>query len=176
MRVVDSAIVVVNASAGVEVQTRKVWDFSEEFGVATIFYISRMDKEHADFSSAVSDLQANLTNKALPLYLPIGQEASFKGVVDVLTGKSYTYKGDGSKDFVEGDVPAEMADALSAARDELVERIVEADDEIMTRYLDGEELSPEEIRATLRKAVLPCQWTRALRGSGASRPRHACPG
>lgn len=154
MRVVDSAIVVVNASAGVEVQTRKVWDFSEEFGVATIFYISRMDKEHADFSSAVSDLQANLTNKALPLYLPIGQEASFKGVVDVLTGKSYTYKGDGSKDFVEGDVPAEMADALSAARDELVERIVEADDEIMTRYLDGEELSPEEIRATLRKAVI----------------------
>ncbi|MDR3355380.1 MAG: elongation factor G [Synergistaceae bacterium] len=154
MRVVDAAIVAVNASSGVEVQTRKVWEFSEEFKVATMFYISRMDKEHANFENAVSDIQGGLTNKALPLYLPIGGEASFKGLVNVLTGRSYTYKGDGTKDFAEGDVPAEMADAVSAARDELIERIVEADDDLMMRYLDGETLSEEELETALRKAVI----------------------
>ena len=154
MRVVDAAIVAINASAGVEVQTRKSWDFSEEFGVATMFYVSKMDKEHANFNNAVADVQANLTNKALPLYLPIGQEASFKGVVNVVTGKSYTYKGDGSKDFTEGDAPADMKDAISKARDALIERIVEADDDVMMRYLDGEELTGEEIESTLRKAII----------------------
>lgn len=154
MRVVDAAIVAVNASAGVEVQTRNVWDFAEEFKVPTMFYISKMDKEHADFEGALLDLQSNLTNKALPLYLPIGQESSFKGIVNVLSGKSYTYKGDGTKDYTEGDTPADMADAVSAARDELIERIVEADDDMMTRYLDGGELSSEELESVLRKAVI----------------------
>ncbi|MDR1943929.1 MAG: elongation factor G [Synergistaceae bacterium] len=154
MRVVDAAIVAINATAGVEVQTRKVWDFSEEFRSAAIFYISKIDKEHADFETAVSDVQANLTNKALPLLLPIGKEGSFKGVVNVVTGKSYIYKGDGSKEFTEGDVPSDMSDAAAKARDELIERVVEADDDLMTRYLDGEELSNEEIEKALRKAVI----------------------
>ena len=154
MRVVDAAVIAINATAGVEVQTRKVWDFSEEFGVASIFYISKMDKEHADFDGAVADIQNNLTNKALPLYLPIGQEASFKGIVNVVTGKAYTYKGDGSKDFSAGDAPADMADALAAAKDALIERVVEADDELMMRYLDGEALSQEEVEGALRKAVV----------------------
>jgi elongation factor G len=154
MSVVDAAIVGINATAGVEVQTRKVWDFSEEFRVATMFYVSKIDKEHADFDSAVSDVQANLTNKALPLLLPIGKEAAFKGVVNVITGKSYTYKGDGTKDFTEGGVPDDMADAVAKARDELIERVVEADDDLMTRYLDGEELSNDEVEKALRKAVI----------------------
>jgi elongation factor G len=154
MRVVDAAIVVINATAGVEVQTRKVWDFSEEFNTATMFYVSKIDKEHADFASAVSDVQANLSNKALPLMLPIGEEASFKGVVNLIACKSYTYKGDGTKDFIEGDVPADMRDAVIKARDELIERVVEADDELMMRYLDGEELSNDEIEEALRKAVI----------------------
>ncbi|MDR3321355.1 MAG: elongation factor G [Synergistaceae bacterium] len=154
MSVVDAAIVGINATAGVEVQTRKVWDFSEEFRVATMFYVSKIDKEHADFDSAVSDVQANLTNKALPLLLPIGKEAAFKGVVNVITGKSYTYKGDGSKDFTEGGVPDDMADAVAKARDELIERVVEADDDLMTRYLDGEDLSDDEVGKALRKAVI----------------------
>jgi elongation factor G len=154
MSVVDSAIVAINATAGVEVQTRKVWDFSEEFKAAAIFYISKVDKEHADFDSAVEDVKANLTNKALPLFLPVGKESSFKGVVNVITGKSYTYKGDGSSAFEEGAVPSDMADAVAKARDELIERVVEADDDLMTRYLDGEELPTDEIEKALRKAVI----------------------
>ncbi|MDR1515041.1 MAG: elongation factor G [Synergistaceae bacterium] len=154
MRVVDAAIVAINATAGVEVQTRKAWDFSEEFQVATMFYISKVDKEHADFDSALGDVQANLSNKALPLMLPIGKEASFKGIVNVITGKAYTYKGDGTKDFTEGDAPDDMKDAVARARDELIERVVEADDDLMMRYLDGEELSNEEVEGALRKAVI----------------------
>jgi elongation factor G len=154
MRVVDAAIVAINATAGVEVQTRKAWDFAEEFQVATMFYVSKADKEHSDFEAALKDVQANLSNKALPLMLPIGNEASFKGVVNVITGKSYTYKGDGTKDFTEGDTPADMKDAVARARDELIERIVEADDDMMMRYLDGYELSVEEMETALRKAVI----------------------
>ncbi|MDR0648320.1 MAG: elongation factor G [Synergistaceae bacterium] len=153
MRVVDAAIVAINATAGVEVQTRKVWDFAEEFQVATMFYVSKVDKEHSDFDSALKDVQASLSNKALPLALPIGKEASFKGVVNVITGKSYIYKGDGSKDFTEGDTPEDMKDAVASARDALIERIVEADDDMMMRYLDGEDLSPQELEDALRKAV-----------------------
>ncbi|MDR3354287.1 MAG: elongation factor G, partial [Synergistaceae bacterium] len=103
--------------------------------------------------SALDDVRANLTNKALPLFLPIGRESSFKGVVNVVTGKSYTYKGDGSNAFEEGAVPPDMVDAAAKARDDLIERIVEADDDLITRYLDGEDLSADEIEKALRKAV-----------------------
>jgi elongation factor G len=154
MRVVDAAIVAINATAGVEVQTRKAWDFSEEFKAATMFYVSKVDKEHADFDAALADVQSNLSNKALPLMLPIGKEASFKGVVNVISGKSYIYKGDGTKDYTEGGIPDDMKDAVARARDELIERVVEADDDLMMRYLDGEELSNGDIEAALRKAVI----------------------
>ena len=153
MRVADGAVVLVNATAGVEVQTQSVWEFSETFETPAIFFISKLDREHASFANTVRDIQENISEHAIPLYLPIGSELGFKGLVNVLTGKSYTYKSDGSKDFVEGDTPAEMADDVKAAHDALVERAVEADDELMMRYLDGEELKPEEIFAVVRKAV-----------------------
>ncbi|HAH68661.1 MAG TPA: elongation factor G, partial [Synergistaceae bacterium] len=129
MRVSDGALVLVNATAGVEVQTQSVWAFAENFETPAIFFISKLDRENADFDSVVSDIQENISDRAVPLYLPIGSELNFKGLVNVLTGKSYMYKGDGSKDFTEGDVPADMADAVSSARETLVERAVEADDE-----------------------------------------------
>ena len=153
MRVTDASVFAVNGNSGVEVQTLKLWEFATDFNSAALFYVSRLDKENASFDKAVSDIQANISKNALPIYLPIGAEASFKGVVNVLTGKSYTYKGDGSKDFTEGETPADMADAVSAAREALIERVVEADDELMMRYLDGEELAPADVSAAMRKAV-----------------------
>ena len=153
MRVADGALVLVNATAGVEVQTQSVWAFAETFETPAIFFISKMDREHADFDSVVSDIQENISDRAVPLYIPIGKELNFKGVVNVLTGKAYTYKGDGSKDYVQGEAPADMADAVAAARETLVERVVEADDDVMMRYLDGEAISTEEILPLLRKAV-----------------------
>jgi len=153
MRVSDGAVVLVNATAGVEVQTQSVWAFAETFETPTIFFVSKLDRENANFETAVKDIQENISDRAVPLYLPIGKELNFKGVVNVLTGKSYMYKGDGSKDVTEGEIPADMADAVAAARETLVERAVEADDELMMRYLDGEEISLDELQEVLRKAV-----------------------
>lgn len=166
MRVADGAVVLVNATAGVEVQTQSVWQFTESFETPVIFFISKLDREHADFESALADIRENITDRALPLYLPIGSELNFKGLVNVLTGKSYTYKGDGSKDYIEGGIPAGMEDAVAAARETLVERLVEADDDMMMRYLDGEEISTEELLPVLRKAVCTRSVFPVMPGSG----------
>ncbi|MDD4160436.1 MAG: elongation factor G, partial [Synergistaceae bacterium] len=166
MRVSDGAVVLVNATAGVEVQTQSVWDFAETFETPAIFFVSKLDRENADFDAVVKDIQENISDRAVPLYLPIGSELEFKGLVNVLTGKSYMYKGDGSKDVAEGDIPGDMADAVAAARETLVERAVEADDELMMRYLEGEEISPEELQEVLRKAVCARTVFPILPGSG----------
>ena len=166
MRVSDGAVVLVNATAGVEVQTQSVWAFAETFETPAIFFLSKLDRENADFESVVKDIQENISDRALPLYLPIGKELDFKGLVNVLTGKSYIYKGDGSKDFIEGDTPADMVDAVSAAKGTLVERAVESDDEMMMRYLDGEEIPLEELQAVIRKAVCSRSLFLIIPGSG----------
>jgi len=166
MRVADGAVVLVNATAGVEVQTQSVWQFTESFETPVIFFISKLDREHANFESALADIRENITDRALPLYLPIGSELDFKGLVNVLTGKSYTYKGDGSKDYIEGGIPAGMEDAVAAARETLVERLVEADDDMMMRYLDGEEIGTEELLRVLRKAVCTRSVFPVIPGSG----------
>ncbi len=158
MRVSDGAVVLVNATSGVEVQTYNVWEFAETFETPAIFFISKLDREHTDFDSVVADIQENISDKAVPLYLPIGSQQNFKGLVNVLTGRAYMYKGDGSRNFTEGETPAEMAGAVASARETLIERAVEADDELMMRYLDGEELPLEDLLGVLRKAVC----TRAL--------------
>ncbi|QTX33068.1 elongation factor G [Aminithiophilus ramosus] len=166
MRVADGAAIVVSGVHGVEVQTEKAWEFADEFGRPTVFFVSKMDKENADFGKTVENIQEALTANALPVLLPIGQEASFKGVVDVLTGKAYTYRGNGGKDFTVGEMPADMADAVAAAREALVERAVEVDDEAMMRYLDGETLQDEEIAALLRRSVVECRLFPVVPGAG----------
>lgn len=166
MRVSDGAVVLVNATAGVEVQTQSVWTFAETFETPAIFFISKLDRENADFDAVVKDIQENMSDRAIPFYLPIGKELDFKGIVNVLTGKSYMYKGDGSKDFIEGEIPAEMADEVAAARETLIERVVESDDELMMRYLEGDEISLEELQSILRKAVCARLLFPIIPGSG----------
>ena len=153
LRVADVALLVVSGVHGVEVQTQRGWDQAENLKIPALFFVSKMDREHADYAKAVQEIQESLSDRALPLFLPLGQEASFKGVVDVLSSKAYQYKADGSKAFQETSVPEDLQEAVQKARDTLVERIVEADDELMMRYLDGEELSLEELTGALRKAL-----------------------
>ncbi len=168
MRVVDSALVVISGVHGVEVQTEKAWEFGEDMQTPLAFYISKMERENADFERTLKEIQDYLSDKAVPLYLPVGKEASFKGVVDVLRQKAFMYKGDGSRDFTEADIPAEMADEAASAREMLVERVVEADDELMMRYLDGEQLSLEEILPALRKSILSRTLFPVIPGSSTS--------
>lgn len=153
MSVADSTLIVISGVHGVEVQTEKAWEYSEDFKTPVAFFISKMDRENADFERTVKEIQEYISEKALPLFLPIGKEASFKGVVDVLNEVAFIYKGDGSKNYETTSIPNEMMDQVKSARETLVERIVEADDELMMRYLDGEPLSTEELKPALRKAV-----------------------
>lgn len=157
MRVVDTAALVVSGVHGVEVQTEKAWSFADEFHRPVVFFISKMDKENANFARIVGDIQEHISERAIPLFLPIGQEASFKGLVNVLTGKAYVYRADGSSDFQEVEIPADMVDDVSSAREALVERVVEVDDEAMMRYLDGEEIAEDEAFTLLRQAVRECR-------------------
>ncbi|HPJ25698.1 MAG TPA: elongation factor G [Synergistaceae bacterium] len=153
MRVVDAAIAVLSGVHGVEVQTEKAWEFAQDFNIPVVFYLSKMGRENADFDKVVGEIQEFLSDKAMPFYLPMGKEAEFKGLVDVLGGKAYSYAGDGSKEMTESDIPQEYAEAAQAAREALVERIVEADDELMMRYLDGEKIGMDELVPALREAV-----------------------
>ncbi|HOK19474.1 MAG TPA: GTP-binding protein, partial [Thermosynergistes sp.] len=125
MRACDAAVVLVSAVDGVEVQTERAWSFTEDFGIATVFYVSKMDRDNASFDRTLGEIRQYLSDKVVPLYLPIGSEKNFKGLVDVLANKAYLYAGDGSKGFEEAVVPQDMADEVSKAREEAIERIVE---------------------------------------------------
>jgi elongation factor G len=159
---------VISGVHGVEVQTEKAWEFGEDMQLPMAFYISKMERENADFERTLSEIQDYLSDKAVPLFLPVGKEAAFKGVVDVLRQKAYMYKGDGSSEFNETDVPSDLADYVTSAREVLVERIVEADDELMMRYLEGEQLSMEELVPALRKSVLSRSLFPVLPGASTS--------
>jgi elongation factor G len=112
-----------------------------------------MERENADFQKTLETIKDFLSDKAVPLFLPIGSEAEFKGVVDLLRQKAYIYKGDGSKDFSESDIPDDMQNDVATAREALLEKIVESDDELMMRYLEGEDIGLDEILPALRQAV-----------------------
>ncbi len=154
IRVADSLMIAVSGVSGIEVQTDKAWETGSEFNLPIAFYISKLDRENADFGKVLNDIRSDYSDKAVAVFLPVGAEASFKGVVDLLGNKAYIYETDGSGKFAEGDIPADMADEAAQARETLVEAIVEADDELMMRYLDGETISEEELLPALRKAIL----------------------
>ncbi len=152
-RVADSMLIVVNGVSGIEVQTDNAWATAQEFALPCAFYISKLDRENGDFDKVVADLRESYSDKAVPVFLPLGKEASFKGVVDVLREKAYVYTTDGSGKFTGEPVPGDMAGELAAARERLVEAIVEADDDLMMRYLEGETIGDDELASGLRKAM-----------------------
>ncbi|MDI6817508.1 MAG: elongation factor G [Actinomycetota bacterium] len=150
LRAVDIAGIVVDAVSGLEVQTERVWAIADDYGLAKFVIVNRLDKENANFNDVMRVLQEVYTDKVTPLQLPIGNEASFKGVVDVLNQKAYTTDGDKT---TTGDVPGDMADEVAIAREALIERIAESDDALMEKYLEEGELSPAEIRSGLKAAI-----------------------
>jgi elongation factor G len=166
LQAVDGAVIVVDAVAGVEVQTEKVWEYSSQFALPRLFFISKMDRERANFSQAVADIQKVLTPKAVPLNLPIGAEDSFAGLVDLLTLKAFYFETDLSGKFSEREIPADLKEEVHSAREKLAEAIAESDDTLLEKYLEGRELSPEELFQGLRKGVLNKNIFPILSGSG----------
>ncbi len=150
--VADIAGLVIDASAGVEVHTRRTYAMARERGIPVVAIVNKMDKERADYSACVDSMREVLPDcSPVPIQIPIGAEADFKGVVDLLAMKAYLGAG---KDVQETEIPDDMADAVEEARLQMVEAIVETNDELLEKYLGEEELSQEELSVALREGML----------------------
>ncbi len=150
LNVVDSMLVVLSATAGVEVQTEIVWrDFPE---LPKIAFINKMDRENADYYKSLNEMKDSFSDNIVPVQLPIGSEQDFKGVIDLIKMKALLIES-GSGKTTEADIPADMLDDANNYREELIEAAAEADDDLLTKYLEGEELSNEEILAGIKAAA-----------------------
>ena len=152
IRVVEGALIVVSGVMGVEVQTSRVWARAEELGLARVFFVNMLDRERADFFRVLNAIQTSLSSKAVAIHLPIGAEHELTGIVDLLHMKAYTSP-EGAKEAAPGEIPAELADQVAEYREKLLDSVVETDEGLMERYLDGQELSDEEVAHALKDAV-----------------------
>ena len=153
MHVVDSALVVVDAVGGIEFQTEKVWEYADEFSLPRMIFVNKMDRERADFFRVVDSVKKKLGKKATPLFLPIGAEESFTGLIDLLNMKALIFEGNKGA-FKTTDIPADMAENAKSYRDSMVEDIAEGDEALMDKYLEAGELSLDELKSGLRRAVV----------------------
>ncbi len=156
MQVVDSAVIVVCGVSGVEVQTEKVWEYAEEFSLPRIFFINKMDRERADFNRVSEMIRKNFSPNAVPVQLPIGSEENFAGVLDLLQMKAFYFKpgSEGKNQCEEKDIPEEFKEKADEYRQKMIEAVAEFDDEILMKYLDGEELTQEEILSCLKGGMI----------------------
>jgi elongation factor G len=153
LQAADGVIVVLDATAGVKFGTQKVWAFADELNLPRIIYVSKMDRERSNFYGVVEEVAKTFEVKATPVFLPIGSEDKFEGLVDLIKMKAYRFAKDGSGKFEESDVPANMKDEADEWREKMIENIVEADDGVMEKYLDGQALSPQEVEETFVKGT-----------------------
>ncbi len=150
LRAVDSAVVIMSPISGIKAETEKVWEYANEFGLSRIIYISKMDKERADFKMVMAQMEKGFCKEATPLQIPIGAEDQFKGVVDLLKMKALIFETDGSGKFKESDIPAELKDEAAEFRSKMIEKVAESDDALIEKYLETGELSDDEILKGLR--------------------------
>jgi elongation factor G len=153
LRVADAAILVVDAVSGVQVQTEKTWQAAEELGLARFVVVNRMDRERASLERTLKSIHATLIRTVIPVQLPIGEERSFRGVVDLVAQKAYIYQTDGSGKFTESAIPQEMADDAQAAREALIEMVAEADESLMEKFFEAGTLTQEQLVSGLRSAT-----------------------
>jgi len=154
LRVVESAIVAVCATAGVEVGTENVWKFADETSLPRMIAVTKIDRENADFYKTVDAIRNTFGTKCIPIQIPIGTQDSFRGIVDLVTMKAVVYTDGSGAKFEEQDIPDNLKEAAEKYHNELVEASVENDDELIEKYLEGEELTDEEIKQGLRKGVI----------------------
>jgi len=160
IRAADAAIMVICAASGVEVGTDLQWGYLDEEGMARAVFINKMDRDNANFSAILDDLRQKFDQTFVPITLPIGSQADFCGVVDLLAMKAYM-----GPDSAEADVPEDMLEAVQAARTELIEYAAESDDELMLKYLDGEELTQDEVLQGLTAGIQDGSIVLTLAGS-----------
>ncbi|HEU5643395.1 TPA: elongation factor G [Streptococcus pneumoniae] len=165
LRVLDGAVTVLDSQSGVEPQTETVWRQATEYGVPRIVFANKMDKIGADFLYSVSTLHDRLQANAHPIQLPIGSEDDFRGIIDLIKMKAEIYTNDLGTDILEEDIPAEYLEQAQEYREKLVEAVAETDEELMMKYLEGEEITNEELKAGIRKATINVEFYPVLCGS-----------
>lgn len=165
LRVLDGAVAVFCAKGGVEPQSETVWRQADKYKVPRMAFVNKMDRTGADFFNVVEMMKDRLQANPLPIEIPVGSEENFIGYVDLVRMKAVIYKDDLGKEMDETDVPEDLADLAAEYREKLVEAVSEQDEELMMKYLEGEEISEEEIKKALRKATIDVKVTPVLCGS-----------
>ncbi len=168
LRVLDGAIALLDAQAGVEPQTETVWRQANEYKVPRMIFVNKMDKMGADFVYSLDTIDKRLGAKAKAIAWPIGSESEFNGIVDILNRKAYHYDGGEHEDYTEIEIPDDLKDLIEEKRAELIETAVEFDDELMMAYLDGQEISVEDIKKAIRKGTLAAEFFPVMCGSALS--------
>lgn len=171
LKVLDGAVTVLSSSDGVQPQTETVWRQADKYRVPRMIFVNKIDKIGADFGYCVESVNTKLSNKVLPIQLPYGQSEDFKGIVNLINMKYYTFEGDNGEKQVEHEVPADFVDACLKARDKMIDAVTMFDDEVAELFLMGEEIPEEKLKSTIRKAVCanamyPMTVGSALRNAG----------
>lgn len=165
LRVLDGAVALLDAQAGVEPQTETVWRQATEFKVPRIVFVNKMDKMGANFEYSIGTIENRLGVNAKPIEWPIGAEHEFRGVIDLVTMKAYEYDGKPEENAKEIEIPEDLKSIAEEKRSELLESIAEFDDELMEKYLEGEEISVELIKKAIRKGVLSVEFFPVMCGT-----------
>jgi len=165
LRVLDGSVTLFCAKGGVEPQSETVWRQADKYHVPRLAYVNKMDIMGADFYNCVDMIDKRLNANPVPIQLPIGKEDTFQGIIDLVTMKALFYKDDSGKIIEEGPIPEDMKAEAEEYREKLIEAVAEQDEELMMKYLEGEQLTEEEIRAGIRKATINTKITPILCGS-----------
>ena len=173
LRVLDGGVVVLDAVAGVQSQSETVWRQADTYNVPRICFVNKMDRVGASYERTLDSVQRRLKANPVPIQLPMGEEAEFRGTIDLIGGRAIVYPlGRGARtsaeDYEDVPIPAEFKDDYYRYRQEMIEKIVETDEQLLIRYLEGEELSPEDLRAALRRATIARELVPVLCGSAIS--------
>lgn len=161
LRISEAAVILVCAASGVEVGTEQVWNYTTEAKIPRLVFVNKMERENANFASTLGQIQSKLSARCLPIQIPIGSQKDFKGIVDIISKKAYT-----GAPLKEMEIPASITADIDSTREKLIEAVVEIDDEIMTRYLDGGDIKTEEILKCLIESTLKGTVIPVLAGSG----------
>ena len=165
LRVLDGAVALIDAQAGVEPQTETVWRQATEYNVPRMIFANKMDKMGADFEFSLKSIDERLGVNAKPIEWPIGAESDFNGIIDLVTKTAYKYDGKQEENPEIIDIPADMVDLVEEKRNDLIETVAEFDDDLMTKYLEGEEISVDEIKAAIRKGTLAVKFFPVMCGT-----------
>ena len=165
LRVLDGSVAVFCARSGVEPQSETVWRQAETYGVPRIAFVNKMDRQGADFLNVVGMMKDRLKANAVAIQLPIGSEENFTGIIDLLTMKASMYKNDEGTEIEVVDIPADMVDKANEYREIMIEAVAETDEDLMMKYLEGEEITIDELKVAIRKATIACEMNPVLCGT-----------